>query len=169
VARVNASVARGEDDEFGRGTTAYSRYLGDPAAPSPYFGPIGSGPFYGVRLVMGDLGTFAGLMTDARARVLDRDGKPVPGLYAAGNDAHSIMGGNYLSGGITLGPAVVFGYVAGRDLATTQKSARRFTMARHYRPRAHSREDQWNDKTHDDPCCCLYDRRTLVARSRADL
>jgi predicted oxidoreductase len=72
---------------------------------------------------MGDLGTFAGLMTDARARVLDRDGKPVPGLYAAGNDAHSIMGGNYLSGGITLGPAVVFGYVAGRDLATTQNSA----------------------------------------------
>jgi succinate dehydrogenase/fumarate reductase flavoprotein subunit len=124
VARVNASVARGEDDEFGRGTTAYSRYLGDPAAPSPCFGPIGSGPFYGVRLVMGDLGTFAGLMTDARARVLDRDGKPVPGLYAAGNDAHSIMGGNYLSGGITLGPAVVFGYVAGRDLATTQKSAK---------------------------------------------
>ncbi|MCC5988583.1 MAG: FAD-dependent oxidoreductase [Pararhodobacter sp.] len=117
VARVNADASAGEDTEFGRGSTAYSRYLGDPAAPSPYFGAVKVAPFYAVRLVIGDLGTFAGLKTDGRARVLGTGGVPVPGLFAAGNDAHSIMGGNYLGGGITLGPAVVFGYIAGRELA----------------------------------------------------
>ena len=65
----------------------------------------------------GSLGTFAGLRTDAAARVLGRDGAPIPGLFAVGNDMSSIMGGNYPSGGITLGPAMTFGYVAGRVLA----------------------------------------------------
>lgn len=65
----------------------------------------------------GSLGTFAGLRTDARARVLDKQGNPIPGLYAAGNDMASVMGGNYPSGGITLGPAMTFGYIAARDLA----------------------------------------------------
>ena len=58
-----------------------------------------------------------GLVTDARARVLNDSGAPIPGLYAVGNDMASIMGGNYPSGGITLGPAMTFGYVAGRALA----------------------------------------------------
>ncbi len=56
---------------------------------------------------------------DARLRsaVLDRDGKPVPGLYACGNDMNSIMGGAYPGPGITLGPALVFGWLAARHLA----------------------------------------------------
>ena len=65
----------------------------------------------------GSLGTFAGLRTDAAARVLGRGGAAIPGLFAVGNDMSSIMGGNYPSGGITLGPAMTFGYVAGRVLA----------------------------------------------------
>ena len=51
------------------------------------------------------------------ARVLDRDRKPIAGLYAAGNDIASVMGGNYPGGGITLGPALTFGYIAGCHLA----------------------------------------------------
>ena len=48
-----------------------------------------------IKLVIGDLGTYAGIKPDALARALDADGRPIPGLYAAGNDMASIMGGNY--------------------------------------------------------------------------
>lgn len=79
--------------------------------------PLATPPFYAVEVVIGDLGTFAGLACDEAARVLDGAGRPIPGLYAAGNDAASIMGGNYPGGGITLGPALTFGYLAARDMA----------------------------------------------------
>jgi len=118
VEAYNGPAARGEDPEFGRGSTAYNRSLGDPEhKPNPCVAPVGDGPYYAVRLEIGDLGTFAGLKTDANARVLDGAGQPIPGLYAAGNDAASIMGGNYPGGGITLGPAVTFGYIAARHMS----------------------------------------------------
>ncbi|MGV8327705.1 FAD-binding protein, partial [Pseudomonas aeruginosa] len=53
----------------------------------------------------GCFGTFAGLKTDAQARVLDGGGQPIPGLYAAGADMASLFAGHYPSGGINLGPA----------------------------------------------------------------
>ncbi|QDO96983.1 FAD-dependent oxidoreductase [Ferrovibrio terrae] len=118
VASYNRHAERGEDPEFHKGSTAYNRYLGDPSVtPNPCLAPIQTGPFYAVQVVIGDLGSFAGLKTDAQARVLDGEGRPVPGLYAAGNDMASIMGGNYPGGGITLGPAMTFGYIAGRHAA----------------------------------------------------
>ena len=118
VARYNEAARRGEDPEFGRGGNAYNRYLGDAlVTPNPCVAPIETGPFYALKLVPGDLGTFAGLRADAHARVLDREGAPIPGLYAAGNDLASVMGGNYPGGGITLGPAMTFGYIAGRHMA----------------------------------------------------
>ena len=42
---------------------------------------------------------------------------PIPGLYAAGTDMASVMGGHYPAGGINLGPAMTFGYIAGRHAA----------------------------------------------------
>ncbi|MCY1433242.1 3-oxosteroid 1-dehydrogenase [compost metagenome] len=79
--------------------------------------PIEHGPFYAVKVQPGCFGTFAGLKTNASAQVLDGDGQPIPGLYAAGTDMASIMGGHYPAGGINLGPAVTFGYIAGRHIA----------------------------------------------------
>ena len=118
VAAYNRPAAMGEDPAFHRGSTAYNRSLGDPAvAPNPCVAPVQTGPFYAVKVVPGDLGTFAGLRGDADARVLDGAGQPIPGLYAAGNDLASIMGGNYPGGGITLGPAMTFGYIAARHMA----------------------------------------------------
>jgi succinate dehydrogenase/fumarate reductase flavoprotein subunit len=118
LAAYNDGARRGQDPEFGRGSTAYNRYLGDPSVrPNPCVAPLERPPFYAVRVVMGDLGSFAGLETDACARVLDREGRPIEGLYAAGNDMASIMGGNYPGGGITLGPAMTFGYIAARHAA----------------------------------------------------
>lgn len=118
VARFNAAAARGEDPDFHRGMSRYNQVQGDLAhAPNPSLAPLERGPFYAVRIVPGSLGSFAGLCTDAAARVLDRAGAPIPGLMAVGNDMTSIFGGHYPSGGITLGPGMTFGYIAGRILA----------------------------------------------------
>ncbi len=118
VARYNAGAVRGEDPEFGRGSTAFNRYLADPTnKPNPCVGPVQTGPFYALKLVMGDLGSFDGLATDTVGRVLNQQNQPIPGLYAVGNDRASMMGGNYPGAGITLGPNMTFGYIAGRHLA----------------------------------------------------
>jgi succinate dehydrogenase/fumarate reductase flavoprotein subunit len=118
VARFNAGALRGEDDQFHRGESIYNRVQGDAEhLPNPSLAPLTRGPFYAVRIVPGSLGTFAGLRTDARARVLDTMHRPVPGLFAVGNDMASVMGGSYPAGGITLGPGMTFGYIAGRVLA----------------------------------------------------
>lgn len=113
ITLYNRDAALGSDSAFGRGDTLYNRVQGDAEhSPNPCVAPVGPGPFYAVRIVPGSLGTFAGLKTDACARVLGRDGTPVPGLYAVGNDMSSMMAGRYPAGGITLGPAMTFGYVA---------------------------------------------------------
>ncbi|MDH4094020.1 MAG: FAD-dependent oxidoreductase [Betaproteobacteria bacterium] len=118
VAQYNADAVRGVDTRFNLGGDVYQRYLGDAAhGPNPCMRPIEQPPFYAVRLHPSDLGTAAGLVTDADARVLDRDGRPIAGLYACGNDMNSIMGGAYPGPGITLGPALVFGWLAARSLA----------------------------------------------------
>lgn len=122
VREYNEGAVHGEDREFGRGTTSFNRYLGDPDhQPNPNVAPIGKGPYYALRLVMGDLGTFDGITTDVVGRVLDRDDRPIAGLYAVGNDRASVMGGNYPGAGITLGPIMTFGYITGRHLAGLER------------------------------------------------
>ncbi|MBB4105307.1 FAD-dependent oxidoreductase [Allorhizobium borbori] len=118
VETFNRHAARGEDPAFHRGVTPYQRVQGDPDhRPNPCLAPIETGPFYAVKVVPGSLGTFAGIEADEKARVLDGSGVPIPGLFAAGNDMNSIMGGHYPSGGITLGPAMTFGFIAAETIA----------------------------------------------------
>ncbi|WP_027572742.1 FAD-dependent oxidoreductase [Bradyrhizobium sp. WSM1743] len=118
VKQFNVTAPLGQDTDFGKGTKAYNRYQGDALhGPNPCVAPIENGPFYAIKMVIGDLGTYAGIVTDENARALDAEGRVIPGLYAAGNDMASIMGGNYPGAGITLGPALTFGYIAGRHLA----------------------------------------------------
>jgi succinate dehydrogenase/fumarate reductase flavoprotein subunit len=118
VEHYNAGARHGEDPQFGKGSTVYNRYLGDAGhQPNPCLAPLVQAPFYAVKVVLGDIGTFAGIRTDQYARVLDNAGQPIGGLYAVGNDAASIMGGSYPGGGITLGPAMTFAYIAARHLA----------------------------------------------------
>lgn len=117
VAGFNQHAAQGEDPVFLRGASAYNQAQGEPKqVPNASLRPLLRGPFHAVKLLPGSLGTFAGLGTDASARVLDGAGQPIPGLFAVGNDMNSIMGGHYPSGGITLGPGMTFGYVAGLEL-----------------------------------------------------
>lgn len=118
----NQDAVRGEDPAFGRGTTSFNRYLADPdQKPNPCVAPIGQGPFYAVKLVMGDLGTFDGITTSVVGEVLRRDGTPIAGLYAVGNDRASIMGGNYPGAGITHGPNMTFGYVTANHIADSAR------------------------------------------------
>lgn len=118
VRAYNGPAARGEDPAFHRGRTSFNRYLADPEQrPNPCVAPIETGPFYALKVVMGDLGTFDGLRTTVEGQVLDGAGQPIAGLFAVGNDRASIMGGTYPGAGITLGPAMTFGYITGRHLA----------------------------------------------------
>ena len=120
IVRMNAFAISGTDEDFGRGTTAYQRNLGDPAMqPNPTLGPIAAPPFHAIRLYPGEIGTSTGLVTDADARVLGEAG-PIAGLFAVGNDMQSIMRGAYPGPGITLGPAITFAYVAA--MAAAQRS-----------------------------------------------
>jgi len=118
IETFNEHAKIGQDPSYGKGTKAYNRFQGDALnAPNPCVAPIGTGPFYAVKLVMGDSGTYAGLAVDAHTRVLDGDDKPIQGLHAVGNDAVSVMGGSYPAAGTQLGPALTFGYIAGQLLA----------------------------------------------------
>ena len=118
VAEYNRHARNGEDPHFGRGSTPYNRKQGDALhGPNPCVAPIENGPFYAVKVEPGCFGTFAGLRTNTHAQVLDEKREVIAGLYAVGTDMASIMGGHYPAGGINLGPAATFGYIAGRHIA----------------------------------------------------
>lgn len=118
VQLFNRDAATGKDTQFNKGSTAYNRFQGDSlVTPNPCMAAIEQGPFYALKVVVGEIGTFAGLETNAQCQVLSQHGDAIAGLYAVGNDAASVMGGNYPGAGITLGPALTFGYVAGKTLA----------------------------------------------------
>lgn len=117
AARYNALVARGRDDDFQRGESAYDNYYGDPAYPNPNLAPVVRPPFLAFAIAPGDLGTKGGLVTDVDARVIRADGAPIECLYAAGNVSASVMGRRYAGPGATLGPAMTFAYVAARHAA----------------------------------------------------
>ncbi|CAN1530054.1 FAD-dependent oxidoreductase [Limnohabitans sp. B9-3] len=120
VERFNAFADQGVDEDFQRGTTDYQRANGDATwhGPNPCLGALREGPFYAIALYPGDIGAATGLLTDGDARVLNAQGVAIDGLYAAGNDMHSIMGGVYPAPGITIGPAITFGYLAAKHALT---------------------------------------------------
>ncbi|TCT12463.1 succinate dehydrogenase/fumarate reductase flavoprotein subunit [Tepidamorphus gemmatus] len=130
LARMNRYAETGVDEDFGRGTTVYDKANGDPAhGPNPTLGKLETAPFYAVRLWPGDIGSATGLVGDENARLLRRDGSVIEGLYACGNDLQSIMGGVYPGPGITVGPAIVFGAIAGRHAAARAGAAPRSQAA----------------------------------------
>lgn len=117
VQRFNGFARSGIDADFGKGNSAYDRYYGDPTVhPNPCLGPLEKGPFTAYRVVIGDLGTKGGVVTDADARALREDGSVIEGLYAAGNVSASVMGRTYPGPGSTIGPAAVFGLRGARHM-----------------------------------------------------
>ncbi len=117
VARMNEYAKTGKDLEFGRGDTAYDRHYGDPEIkPNPNLAPITEAPFYAMKLHPGDIGTQGGLVTGTNGEVLRPDGTPVAGLYATGNCTAAVIP-TYPGPGATIGPAMVFGYLAAKHMA----------------------------------------------------
>ncbi|RPA02539.1 FAD-dependent oxidoreductase [Gordonia sp. OPL2] len=117
VSRYNTMARDGRDLDHGRGQSAYDNYYGDPSLAHPTLDVIDRGPFYALRMRAGDLGTKGGLVHDASARVVRSDGSVIAGLYATGNTSASVMGNDYAGAGATIGPAMVFGYVAAQTAA----------------------------------------------------
>jgi succinate dehydrogenase/fumarate reductase flavoprotein subunit len=118
VQEFNRHAELGEDPIFHRGASAYDRYLGDPThKPNPCIAPLKRSPFYAIRVERGEIGTFAGVKTNEHAQVMHEKGSPIAGLYAVGNDMASVFAGDYVGGGATLGPALAFGFIAGKHLA----------------------------------------------------
>ncbi len=123
--RFDELARKGHDDDFNRGDSIYDNYYGDPTLPNPNLYPLGDPPYYAFRIVLGDLGTSGGLLTDEYARVLRADGSVVPGLYAVGNTSAAVMGRSYAGAGATIGPAMTFGFVAAKHAAKQAISSHR--------------------------------------------
>jgi 3-oxosteroid 1-dehydrogenase len=125
--RFNELARTGHDDDFNRGESAYDNYYGDPTLPNPNLFPLGKPPYYAFQIILGDLGTSGGLRTDEFARVVRDDDGVVKGLYAVGNNSAAVMGRSYAGAGATIGPAMTFGYVAAKHIASTLDSHRKVT------------------------------------------
>ncbi|QUL37413.1 FAD-dependent oxidoreductase [Erythrobacter sp. JK5] len=123
VARFNAHAKEGHDPDFERGASAYDHFYGDRSreGTSVTLGPVARAPFYAVEIRMGLLGTNGGPRTDGQARILGHNGEPIAGLYGAGNAIACPTGGIYAGAGGTLGPALTFGYIAGRSAARANR------------------------------------------------
>lgn len=120
VERWNAHAVRGQDPEYGRGSSAYNDCLGDPGhRPNRSVGPIKDGPFYAFELYPGDVGTCGGVVADEHGRVLHEDGVPIPGLYATGNGTATVMGRHYLGAGASIAYTMVYGYISARHAMAT--------------------------------------------------
>lgn len=131
VQRMNRYAREGRDEDYQRGSTDYQRANGDATRnlPNPNLGAIEQAPYYAVRLYPGDIGAATGFATNTEAQVLDAAGAPIPGLYAVGNDMHSIMGGTYPGPGITLGPGLAFAWIAASHAVATANAERSTTPA----------------------------------------
>jgi len=163
VQRYNALAQDGKDRDFGKGETPYNRIQGDAIRAArhglrnPCMGPITQGPFYAVKVVMGSLGTFAGLRVNDHAQVIDAHGQAIAGLYAGGNDLSSMMGGHYPAGGITLGPAMTFGFVAAHHAAGREPSATcEFPVSKHIHQHPERQHHVLRTRHHD---FALWNRR----------
>lgn len=126
VLESNAGSVRGVDEQFGKGESDFGRQYGDPRhRPNPNLGPIATPPYYALPVVPTPLGTAAGLRINEHGQVLNGDDVPIEGLYACGNDADSIMAGEYPGAGCQVGAGLTFGFLAARHAASTGNAVRR--------------------------------------------
>lgn len=120
IERFNGFARAGVDKDFTRGGNDYDQYWGDGdrGYPNRSLAPLERGPFFAIEVVPGAFGTNGGLVTDQNANVVDVKGRPISGLYAAGNTTAHPVGGGYPGAGGTLGPGMTMGYIAGKQLAS---------------------------------------------------
>ena len=139
-------------------------------SPTLPWRPIEKGPFYAIKVLPGSFGTFAGLKTDPMSRVLDARRRAHSGLYAAGSDQANVMGGHYPSGGINIGPAMTFGYIAGRHAAGVSELRERHTRRRSTTATDHGqpRRRWWSARTPSARAVDFVDRVRAAAAAGFD-
>jgi 3-oxosteroid 1-dehydrogenase len=121
----NQMARAGKDTDFGRGNSAYDRYYGDPTVkPNPNLRAL-EGKLYAIKIVLSDLGTCGGLVTDENGRVMTADNNPIEGLYALGNNASNAFGKVYPGAGGTIGQGLVFGYIIAEHAASNHAEIRK--------------------------------------------
>ena len=127
VARYNGFAQTGVDEDFHKGELLFGQVAGDPEhEPNPNIGPVQKPPYYAMAVYPTPLATAFGIVTNPSAQVVDADGRPIPGLYAAGNDAASVMASEYPGAGSQVGSGMTFGWLAARHAAArtiSQESA----------------------------------------------
>ena len=121
IERFNRFARAGTDEDFSRGATWAEAYFSvefrkDPMPNFTMYPIADTGPYYAVILGGSCLGTKGGPKINTRSQVLRPDGRPIPGLYGAGNCIGSPTGEAYWGGGSTLGPALFHGYLAGKNV-----------------------------------------------------
>ncbi|GAA4545194.1 FAD-dependent oxidoreductase [Pseudonocardia xishanensis] len=122
VDRFNGFAASGTDDDFHRGEDDYDRFFAVGDGPNPALVPLDRGPLHAVRIVLSDLGSKGGARIGTSGEVLDTDGRPIPGLFAAGNSSASVTGHVYPGPGTPLGSGMVFAHRAANAMhAATQQ------------------------------------------------
>jgi succinate dehydrogenase/fumarate reductase flavoprotein subunit len=117
IERWNRFVRGGNDHDFGRGSSAYDRFHGDPAATHPNLGTIERGPYYALPIHIGSVGTKGGPRVDSHGRIMHVRDRPIRGLYGAGNVIASPAGPAYYGGGTSIGMGIVWGHLAGSHAA----------------------------------------------------
>lgn len=130
VETFNRYAKDGKDPEFGRGENSYDKeWLYPPVggewpdkdSKNVTMHPIEKPPYYAAIFGSGTLDTNGGPVIDGKARILDWDDEPIDGLYGAGNCVASPTADTYWGGGSTIGPALTFGYIAGKQLSSRKK------------------------------------------------
>ena len=116
VERFNEHARNQEDPDFNRGSLHFEKFATGFQGPEAMLGPIEKGPFYALPIYPGSLGTNGGPRINENGQVMSLRGEAIPGLYAAGNAAMGILGGAYPGAGGTIGPALTFGYLAGKHV-----------------------------------------------------
>jgi urocanate reductase len=107
--KYNRDMARGED-------TLFDKKIGVQALDNP--------PFYAIRIIEVSLGACGGVKINKHSQAIDINGKPIPGLYAAGMTAGGLSGPIYPGSGTSLATNVCFGRIAGtRVAANTSREA----------------------------------------------
>ena len=118
IERFNAMALDGVDRDFRRGASQIERTWAGPPREGLSSGCLAplrdQGPYYGLIVGPGALDTKGGPVIDAHARIQSVDGTPIHGLYGAGNCIAAPSGQAYWGPGATIGPAIVFGYIAAR-------------------------------------------------------
>jgi fumarate reductase flavoprotein subunit len=105
IDRYNELAKKGHDLDFG--------------VAAEKMKPVVKAPFYAIPVWNFALVTVSGLRINTKLQVVDPDGKPIPGLYAAGNTSGGFFADTYPRnvGGISHGRAITFGRLAGLSAA----------------------------------------------------